>query len=161
MTTRYENNSRIYTVKGEDKGWSDLTTRQKRYYLRHIDKSEWENINKGVGAYYTIEQRQHLLDEYEATNRLKASNTRLQATISDTPATLLKQTAHLLAGLKDLDKVFDYSGKYEQIELDNMKYTGTAHWKNTLFNRLGYDKPWYPKDYWNKWKRVITMGLVK
>ena len=162
MDMRVEyNNGRKFIVKGETKEWLDLTTKQKRYYLRHIDDGYWENVSKGVNEYYTIPERQALLDQYAAEHKLRDSKARLQATMTETPATLLKQTAQLLAEMKDLDKVFDYSGKYEQIELDNMKYTGTQHWNNTLLNRLGYDKPWYPKDYWNKWKRVMTLGLAK
>lgn len=155
------NNGRKFKVKGETKEWLDLTTKQKRYYLRYIDKKEWENVAAGVDEYYTIEEQQALLDKYAVEHKLRDSKQRLQATMTDEAPTLLKATAQLLAEARDLDKVFDYSGKYEQIELNNIKYTGTQHWRNTLFNRLGYDKPWYPKDYWNKWKRVITMGLAK
>lgn len=159
MKVIIENNETKYEVKGEKKSWLDLTTRQKRYYLRHLDKSEWFNVE--TGDYYTIEESQALLDKYAAEHKLQDSKARLQATMTETPTTLIKQTAQLLAEARDLDKVFDYSGKYEQIELENMKYTGTKHWRNTLLNRLGYDKPWYPKDYWNKWKRVMTLGLAK
>ena len=159
MKVIIENNDRKYIVKGVKKEWLDLTTKQKRHYLRHIDQGEWYNVS--TRDYYTIEQRQAFIDNVNKTANLKSAQARLQNTMTDDTPTLLKATALLLKEARDLDKVFDYSGKYEQIELDNMRYTGTQHWRNTLLNRLGYGKPWYPTDYWNKWKSVLTLGLVK